>query len=100
MRVDFDAPPYDQGSIQDAYSQGQGTAVGEHFAEIPLVEGDCIVIDGDAYRITAVRVVCDEHVVYENGAPPPEDPDLVHDYGGPDVQVMLWLEPIPLEECP
>jgi hypothetical protein len=101
MRVDFNVPHYDQGSIQNAYTGGGAAGVGQHFTEHAITPGqDCIVIDGNAYRITAVRVICDSQQVYEDGGPPPGDPDYVKDYEEPDVQVQLWLEPIGIEECP
>ena len=60
--------------------------------------GDCIEVDGQAYRVTAVKVECEGSSVYSQGDPGTSNPDHTHVYGSSPNQVELWLEPMPQEE--
>jgi hypothetical protein len=96
--IDLSSPPYDEPTVLNAYVTGDCEGVGGHFGAHAIGVGDCIVVDGEAYRITAVKVKCEGSSVYSAGSPPTSTPDHAHVYGDPPVQVHLWLDPMPEEE--
>ena len=92
--IDFSISPYDESTVDDAYDEGGCPGVKGHFRGNAINVGDCIEIDGVDYQITAVKVKCNNHTVYSNGAPPSGmPPDHTHSYQTSPVAVELWLTP-------
>lgn len=96
--IDFDLPPYDEGSVAAAFGAGNCIGVEQWFATNPIHVGDCVLIGGVPHRVTAVVVECLDGVVYSEGYPEPTGPHLRHDYLSSPVSVQLWLEPMTPEE--